>query len=223
MDRMMEMVPEALRPYFEQALPVWTGGGWAMVPLALIAMIIFILGLSSIADLILSGARSDPDRAWRRWLKQPEKPRGVIGRIMAEAMTCKSLHEIDTFFQLLTSETVNPFSRRVRIMKVCVATAPLLGLLGTVTGMLITFGGLAKGGGGEQTMGIISKGISEALITTETGLVVALTGLSIEFFLIRQFQRYEKVLAHIETLCMREFMTRLKQNETGPEMIKEAV
>jgi len=92
-------------------------------------------------------------------------------------------------------------------MKVCVTSAPLLGLLGTVTGMLTTFQGLSKGGG-DQTMAVISKGISEALITTETGLVVALTGLMIQFFLTRQQQRYEKVVAHIETLCMRDFQLR---------------
>ena len=38
--------------------------------------------------------------------------------------------------------------------------------------------------------------------------MVALTGLMIQFFLTRQQQRYEKVVAHIETLCMRDFQLR---------------
>lgn len=204
----LDMVPAALRPWVVQALPVWTGGGWAMVPLAVTGLIMYSLGLSSLFQLLLLGARTSPDRAWRRWLKRPGRPRGPIGRMIADAMSSATLSEMETFFNLLVCEGVNPFARRLQIMKVCVTSAPLLGLLGTVTGMLTTFGGLAKGGGGDQTMSIISKGISEALITTETGLVVALTGVMIQFFLTRQQQRYEKVVAHVETLCMRELQTR---------------
>ncbi|MDQ7087725.1 MAG: MotA/TolQ/ExbB proton channel family protein [Acidobacteriota bacterium] len=70
-----------------------------------------------------------------------------------------------------------PFERDLRFMKRCVSSAPLLGLLGTVTGMLTTFAALASGSGGEKTMSMIAGGISEALITTETGLVIALPGL----------------------------------------------
>jgi len=212
----LDIVPDVLRPWVELALPVWVGGGWAMVPLALTGLIMYTLGLSSLFQLLLLGARTSPDRAWRKWLKTPDRPRGPIGRIIGQAMTSDTLHELETFFSLLVSEGLNPFARRLQIMKVCVTSAPLLGLLGTVTGMLTTFGGLAKGGGGDQTMGIISKGISEALITTETGLVVALTGLMIQFFLTRQQQRYEKVVAHIETLCMREFQSR----QTRPASVK---
>ncbi|HRU94880.1 MAG TPA: MotA/TolQ/ExbB proton channel family protein [Anaerolineae bacterium] len=204
-----DLLPAMLRPWVEQALPVWMGGGWAMVPLALTGLIMYTLGLSSLFQLLLLGARHSPDRAWRRWLKRPDQAHGPIGRIISEAMESATLHEMETFFSLLVCEGVNPFARRLQIMKVCVTSAPLLGLLGTVTGMLTTFGGLAKGGGGEQTMGIISKGLSEALITTETGLVVALTGVMIQFFLTRQQQRYEKVVAHVETLCMGEFQRRL--------------
>lgn len=204
----MDMLPPALKPWVEQAIPVWVGGGWAMVPLAATGLIMYALGLSSLFQLLMLGARSSPDRIWRRWLQRPDRPRGPVGRIIAQAMSCTTLHEMETFFGLLVCDGINPFLRQLQIMKVCVTSAPLLGLLGTVTGMLTTFGGLAKGGGGEQTMGIISKGISEALITTETGLVVALTGLLIQFFLVRQQQRYEKVVAHVETLCMREFQSR---------------
>ena len=201
-------LPALLRPWFEQAWPIWVAGGWAMVPLALTGLIMYPLGLGTMLQLMLLGARNSPQRAWRLWQKHPDKPRGPIQRLIAEAMQCATLHEMESYFALFQSVTIGPFTRNLQIMKVCVATAPLLGLLGTVTGMLITFNGLAMGGGGEKTMGIISKGISEALITTETGLVLALTGVFIQFFLIRQHQRYEKVVTHVETLCMREFQKR---------------
>jgi biopolymer transport protein ExbB len=56
-----------------------------------------------------------------------------------------------------------------------VAAAPLLGLLGTVMGMIATFSTLS--GRGTASMELLSGGISEALITTQVGLVVALPGL----------------------------------------------
>ncbi|MGK0345867.1 MAG: biopolymer transport protein ExbB, partial [Myxococcota bacterium] len=55
---------------------------------------------------------------------------------------------------------------------VVAAVAPLLGLLGTVTGMITTFDVLTQFGTGDPKM--LSGGISEALITTQLGLIVAI-------------------------------------------------
>jgi biopolymer transport protein ExbB len=209
------MAPKVLQPYLVQALPVWISGGWAMIPLAVTGLIMYTMGFSCLFQLLILGARHAPEHAWRVWLKRPtaSAPLNPLRRIISDAMKCGSLHEIEIFFSLLMSEGVNPFAHRLQVMKVCVTCAPLLGLLGTVTGMLVTFGGLAKGGG-DQTMDIISKGIAEALITTETGLVVALTGVMIHFFLVRQQQRYEMAVTHIQTLCMSEFQQREHAQQT---------
>jgi hypothetical protein len=66
--------------------------------------------------------------------------------------------------------------------------------------MLATFAALASGSGGEQTMGAIAKGISEALITTETGLVVALPGLFLQYHLSRKKRGFEVFLDHANAL-----------------------
>jgi biopolymer transport protein ExbB len=55
---------------------------------------------------------------------------------------------------------------------VIAAVAPLLGLLGTVTGMIATFDIITEFGTGDPKM--LSGGISEALVTTEFGLIVAI-------------------------------------------------
>jgi biopolymer transport protein ExbB len=201
-------LPEAMRPWLETAWPIWGAGGWAMAPLAAIGLIMYPLGLNTMFQLLLCGARHSPERAWRGWLKRPERPRGPVQRIIAEAMRRKTLHELEAYFALFQAGVLGPFTRNVQVMSVCVTTAPLIGLLGTVTGMLKTFYGLGRGSGGDQTMGFISQGISEALITTETGLVLALTGLFIQFFLGRQHQRFLGVLTRVESLCVREFQRR---------------
>jgi biopolymer transport protein ExbB len=66
-------------------------------------------------------------------------------------------------------------------------------------------------------MGMIAKGISEALITTETGLVVALPGLFFRYQLVRKHERYKAFLAHLETVCTQKLYKKLhhqnQQNE----------
>jgi len=58
------------------------------------------------------------------------------------------------------------------LLAVMTASAPLLGLLGTVAGMLQTFGGLAAAGQGEMS-DMVSAWISKALVTTQAGLILA--------------------------------------------------
>ena len=61
----------------------------------------------------------------------------------------------------------------INALKIIAAVGPLLGLLGTVTGMILTFQGIALYGAGDvQGM---AGGISQALITTVWGLIVALS------------------------------------------------
>ena len=65
-----------------------------------------------------------------------------------------------------------------------IAAAPLLGLLGTVTGMEATFGHLATQG--QKSMDGLAGGISEVLVATESGLLVALPALLLVYVAHRQ-------------------------------------
>jgi biopolymer transport protein ExbB/TolQ len=98
------------------------------------------------------------------------------------------------------------FDRRLKFVRILAATAPLLGLLGTVAGMLKTFSAMALGEGFDA-IDLIASGISEALITTETGLSIAIVGLILLWalkgcrrrLLIRfEFQEAAFVLSHFE-------------------------
>lgn len=62
--------------------------------------------------------------------------------------------------------------RRIPFLAVLIGAAPLLGLLGTVGGMLVTFAGMSAQGRGAP-IDTISTGISQALVTTQAGLVIA--------------------------------------------------
>lgn len=67
-----------------------------------------------------------------------------------------------------------------KLLETVVAVAPLLGLLGTVTGLIATFSNLTIGGGGTGDQATAAAaGIGEALITTAAGMVVAIMALLI--------------------------------------------
>lgn len=87
--------------------------------------------------------------------------------------------------------------RRITFAFMLIGTAPLVGLLGTVTGMFTTFDGMAKSSSMTQ-VDVISKGISEALITTQTGLVICVPSFIICFILWIQYRQMRDSFHTIE-------------------------
>ena len=185
----------------EKAALIWVTGGWAMVAIAVVAMVMFGMGMHIYIRLLAKRFNAVSEKTWRYWIYHPAERRGTIGAMLDFVTGGRTLRDTAVFFEELRITEIAPFERDLKVMRICVSAAPLLGLLGTVTGMLATFGALATGSGGEKTMALVSQGISEALITTETGLVIALPGLFFQYQLNRQFERYKAFLAHLETVC----------------------
>jgi biopolymer transport protein ExbB len=186
---------------WDQAWSIWVAGGWAMIPIAIDAAVMFAVGAMVWLGLWSKGYRSVPEKVWRLWLQHPDHREGRIGELLGTVTAAGTVDGAAAVFEGLRKSEIAPFERDLKVMKVCIAAAPLFGLLGTVTGMLGTFGALATGSGGEKTMAAVAKGISEALITTETGLVVALPGLFFQYQLRRQKDRFDAFLAHLESVC----------------------
>jgi len=82
--------------------------------------------------------------------------------------------------ELLLTE-VPQLDKHLATLAVLAGAAPLLGLLGTVTGMIRMFEAITKFGTGDPKL--LAGGISEALITTEVGLAIAIPLLLIHNFL----------------------------------------
>lgn len=203
---------ERLQALWEEAITIWLSGGWAMVAIAAIALAMFGLGMHIHLQLHEKPFTSVPEKTWRRWIDHPEKRRGKIGGLLDFATGAETLEQTTRFFHQLQATEAAPFERDLRVMKVCVSAAPLVGLLGTVTGMLSTFGALATGAGGDETMALVAAGISEALITTETGLLIALPGLFFQYRLKRRFEAYKAFLAHLESVCTQSAYRRIRQS-----------
>jgi biopolymer transport protein ExbB/TolQ len=85
--------------------------------------------------------------------------------------------------------------RRMGLIRACIVIAPLLGLLGTVTGMIETFDSILRGG----YIAEMSDGIRKALLTTQYGLAIAAPGLLAESVLLRRQDKLAR-LARAERL-----------------------
>ncbi len=185
----------------DQAVEIWLAGGWTMIALAVNALLLFALGVNLWMTLGVGRLRSVSDATWRRWIGAPDERRGRLGELITFVMEARTIRDMGVRFGEFRSTVIAPVSRFMLFLWRGVGAAPLLGLLGTVTGMLTTFSALATGSGGQKTMDLVAGGISEALITTETGLMIALPGLVFQYHLARERDRYEAFLAHLETAC----------------------
>jgi biopolymer transport protein ExbB len=106
-------------------------------------------------------------------------------------------------FAEVRSVYLPPVDRRIMFLSILVSVAPLMGLLGTVMGMLATFEGLTKNVG--RTIDLIAAGISEALITTQTGLIIAIPGYVMIYMVMRKRNKMETILHRMESMTMQRY------------------
>lgn len=99
-----------------------------------------------------------------------------------------SSEQRDDLFVAHLMEYRHSIERYMGIIATSAAIAPLLGLLGTVSGMINTFKMMTIFGAGDAAT--VSGGISEALVTTELGLVVAIPSLIMSALLSRKIKSY---------------------------------
>ena len=207
--------PESFAAWFgtlwDSAWDIWQRGGWAMGAIAINAAILFGFGTHVLLKILGKRYSSVSTKTWRMWIEHPKYREGKIGRLLDIVTRARTLEELGTTFDGIRQTELAPLGRDLKIMRVCIAAAPLLGLLGTVTGMLATFAALAQGQGGDKTMEAVSKGISEALITTMTGLVIALPGMFAQYWLSRMRDFYVAFLQHLETVCTQDLYRRLRE------------
>ena len=132
--------------------------------------------------------------------KAPARIRELIRYTQDEV---HSLRDIEGRFREVEAAKIPEADRRLAFVNVMVISAPLFGLLGTVLGMLLTF--KAIGVGGSSASDIIAKGISEALVATQTGMRVAFPGLLLAYVAKRWRNEYVAFLARLEGITLRYF------------------
>jgi biopolymer transport protein ExbB len=190
-------------------------GGFVMFPLlavglaALLLMVEKTVALTGIrgggeavaqaAEAVVAGRLDEARRAAGRL----GRPLGPILRDGIEHAGEPAEH-LEELLEERVLAVVPRLERHLQALAVLGAVAPLLGLLGTVTGMIHTFQRVTIFGSGDARM--LSGGISEALVTTETGLVIAVPVLLVHAFLSR---RVRVIVGELER-SVAEFVHELK-------------
>ena len=130
---------------------------------------------------------------------QANAVRGPAGKMLVDAVvhSDESKELIEEVMYESMIEIQPKLERLLPFIAVTAATAPLMGLLGTVTGMINTFKLITIFGTGDAKS--LSGGISEALVTTEFGLIVAIPSLILHSLLSR---RAQGVLASMERIAV---------------------
>jgi biopolymer transport protein ExbB len=142
----------------------------------LIGYLIIVLG---VAGLLIVTWRlfylTTTARRVRQQLREPDSPseHNPLGRVLLAVTDLRATATETLELQLDEAilRELPPLGRGQGLVKLLAATAPLLGLLGTVTGMIVTFQSISLFGTGDPRL--MASGISQALMTTVLGLVVA--------------------------------------------------
>jgi len=115
-------------------------------------------------------------RKVKHQLQQPARPEedNPLGRVLlaAEGLRGKDIDAIESLLDEAILRETPDLQRGLGLIKLLAAVAPLLGLLGTVTGMILTFQSISLFGTGDPRL--MAGGISQALVTTVMGLVTAI-------------------------------------------------
>ncbi len=164
-------------------------GGLAMPALLLVGTALWMLiGLRF--QLLRRGFRGDLVQRMRQTFLEPEEPgdvKGLIDGVLQQGVDIVrrfgrfSREQLD----LLVMESDREMGRHRRVIRCLCGVAPLLGLLGTVSGMVETFSSLTAMELFAQSGGV-AGGISEALISTQMGLFVAIPGVIVGRLLDRK-------------------------------------
>ena len=150
------------------------------------------------AEAAAAAVRGPTGKMLAAGVEHLRQPRELIEEVMYEVVLTTKL-KVQGFL---------PF------VAICAASAPLLGLLGTVTGIINTFKLLTVFGSGDVKS--LSGGISEALITTKFGLIVAIPSLLLHAFLSRKARR---IVDDMEKTALR-FLNAASERPLAPVVVE---
>ena len=170
---------------------IWGSGGWVMIPLCLLAILIYTIGFEMFLFLRSFDLKINTNQNLKTWILDPEQaPKQTKEIIRYTQENVSASKHLKNRFEEIEQNILHKIDRKLIFLNTLIASAPLMGLLGTVIGMLGTFSAISSGGGSE-TVDMVAAGISEALITTQTGLFIALPGI----FLVLVIQRQKSAIA----------------------------
>ena len=165
-------------------------GGWMMWPLALVSVMTAAI---IIERLLLFSSFSFPAKSFTEALEKAvegetaplleELGKAPLLKRFAQILNSESHPNREAALRIEGEAVVHRLEKHLSLLSILARLAPLMGLLGTVLGMISTFSEIANAQAGVN-MNQLAGGIWQALITTAAGLVIAIPAL----FFLHHFQ-----------------------------------
>ncbi len=192
-------------------------GGWLMIPIGLASILMLALALERL--WALRRGRIIPNAIWegvRTKLAAGEldaaRDEVSDGRFPVSRMLHSGLEEWDRQFEDVSraldeagQREADDLSKGLPALQGIASVAPLLGLLGTVVGMIQAFFTVAKERGAMGNPELLAEGIGQALVTTAAGLSVAIPALVLFYAfrgrtrkIVREFDDVARAMLHIK-------------------------
>jgi biopolymer transport protein ExbB len=217
-----------------ESLGILTKGGIIMIPI----FICSIVGLTIIIERYIYFRKSseDPEKTFESLMallkaeggfhdnegehpdsmKFFENSTGPVGRLMEAGINHKGIPrwKLEEKLSVVGQEELNKLGKNIRGLEVIATISPLMGLLGTVMGMVQAFNKVAEYKG-QVDPSILAGGIWEALLTTAAGLAVAIPAVVMLHFFDRKIERITFLLEKFGQLLIHHFDEEREELKAG--------
>lgn len=200
-------------------LDLATKGGWIMIVLLVLSLLALYIFVSKYLQLRAAG-REDKYFVERikDYVLEGKTPSAIklcedtntpYARMIRKGLTRigRPMSDVLVIVENAGNIEIGRLEKGLPILATIAAGAPMIGFLGTVTGMVRAFFDMANAGSGGVDVALLSGGIYEALVTTVGGLVVGIVALFAYNYLVAEL---DKVGGKMETKTM-EFMDMLNE------------
>ena len=149
------------------------------------------------SNIILSVSSDDMCRA----IEICDREKNTVGCTVKCFLTrCNKngdFHHFDQLIKEIGMEEIGPLEKRLHLLAIIGYIAPMIGLLGTVTGMIDACRNLSTFGAGDPTL--VADGISKALLTTAAGLSIAIPAIVVYNLLNKKIEEIEEDIDKVTT------------------------
>ena len=121
----------------------------------------------------------------------------AVKKFLPKAPNGIDVQDYEFILKEITIKETSPYESRLNLLASVISISPMLGLLGTVTGMIRAFTNISKYGAGDAA--IVADGIAEALLTTAAGLMIAIPVIVVYNYLNRRLEKMENEIDDVVT------------------------
>lgn len=179
----MTTLPLAFLIGDETPMELFHNGGPVMWPMLILAFVALTVIVERLLFIVQENSRHEPEVVEKMMenvekgdtegaVQVGRKSRDSVARILVYSLSNKE-YSLSNAFIRASGQELGRYQQGMATLDTCITAAPLLGLLGTVTGMMRTFGALGTGSDIASQASHITGGVAEALIATCCGLFVA--------------------------------------------------